>query len=62
MDRLILIVDILGSVLPSKIHKEKSNKMQTMYQNTVPDNVHKRHVQQPSTYKKPEAASPDLGF
>jgi len=24
---------------------------------TVPDNVHQLHVQQPSTYEKPEAAS-----
>ena len=24
---------------------------------TVPDNVHQRHVQQPSTYEKPKAAS-----
>jgi len=35
--------------------------MQTVHQNTVPDNVHKRHIQQPSTYEKPEAASADLG-
>jgi len=27
----------------------------------VPDNVHKLHVQQPSTYAKPEAASAVLG-
>jgi len=27
----------------------------------VPDNVHQLHVQQPSTYKKPEAASAVLG-
>jgi len=24
---------------------------------TVPDNVYQRHIQQPSTYEKPEAAS-----
>jgi len=30
-------------------------------QNTVPDNVHQLHVQQPSTYAKPEAASAVLG-
>jgi hypothetical protein len=29
--------------------------------NTVPDNVHQLHVQQPSTYEKPEAASAVLG-
>jgi len=29
---------------------------------TVPDNVHQPHVQQPSTYEKPEAASAVLGF
>ena len=28
---------------------------------TVPDNVHKLHVQQPSMYKKPKAASAVLG-
>jgi hypothetical protein len=28
---------------------------------TVPDNVHQLHVQQPSTYEKPEAASAVLG-
>jgi len=28
---------------------------------TVPDNVHQLHVQQPSTYAKPEAASIVLG-
>ena len=27
----------------------------------VPDNVHQLHVQQPPTYKKPEAASAVLG-
>jgi hypothetical protein len=29
--------------------------------NTVPDNVHQLHVQQPATYEKPEAASAVLG-
>jgi hypothetical protein len=29
---------------------------------TVPDNAHELHVQQPSTYEKPEAASAVLGF
>ena len=28
---------------------------------TVPDNVHKPHAQQPSTYEKPEASSAVLG-
>jgi hypothetical protein len=28
---------------------------------TLPDNVHQLHVQQPSTYEKPEAASAVLG-
>jgi len=28
---------------------------------TVPDNVHQLHVQQPSTYEKPEVASAVLG-
>jgi len=28
---------------------------------SVPDNVHQPHVQQPSTYEKPEAASAVLG-
>jgi hypothetical protein len=30
--------------------------------NTVPDNVQQLHIQQPSTYKKPEAANAVLGF
>ena len=30
-------------------------------QYTVPNNVHQLHVQQPSTYEKPEAASAVLG-
>jgi len=29
---------------------------------TVPDNVHQLHVQQPSTYEKPEAVSSVLGY
>jgi len=29
---------------------------------TVPDNIHQLHVQQPSMYEKPEAASAVLGF
>ena len=29
---------------------------------TVPDNVHQLHVQQPSTYEKPEAAGAVLGY
>jgi len=29
---------------------------------TVPDKVHQLHIQQPSTYEKPEAASAVLGF
>jgi hypothetical protein len=28
---------------------------------TVPDNVHQLHVQQPSTYEKPEEATAVLG-
>jgi len=28
---------------------------------TVPDNVHQLHIQQPSTYEKPEAAGAVLG-
>jgi hypothetical protein len=28
---------------------------------SVPDNVHQLHIQQPSTYEKPEAASAVLG-
>ena len=28
---------------------------------TVPDHIRQLHVQQPSTYEKPEAASADLG-
>jgi len=31
------------------------------HSDTVPDNVHQLHVQQPSTYEKPEAASAVLG-
>jgi hypothetical protein len=32
-----------------------------MFRVTPPDNVHQLHVQQPSTYEKPEAASAVLG-
>ena len=35
-----------------------SGRCQAQY---VPDNVHQLHVQRPSTYEKPEAASADLG-
>jgi len=28
---------------------------------TMPDNIHQLHIQQPSTYEKPEAASAGLG-
>jgi hypothetical protein len=34
-------------------------RCQTQY--TMPDNVHQLHVQQPSTYEKPEAVSAVLG-
>jgi hypothetical protein len=57
------------------IHEEKSNKMQQcikmllfhiymkfiMFRHSVPDNVYHLHVQQPSTYENPEAASAVLG-
>jgi hypothetical protein len=32
-----------------------------IWKHCVPDNVHQPHVQQPSTYEKPEAASAVLG-
>ena len=32
-----------------------------VFRHTVPDNVHQLHVQKPSTYEKPEAASEVLG-
>jgi len=32
-----------------------------LVRHTVPDKVHQLHVQQPSTYEKPEAASAVLG-
>jgi hypothetical protein len=50
--------------------KKKIQQDATMYQSfiipylyaqCVPDNVHQLHVQQPSTYEKPEAASAVLG-
>ena len=48
--------------------QKKIQQDATMYQNfyysifySVPDNVHQLHVQQPSTYEKPEAASAVLG-
>jgi len=60
---------VCGSVHHSTIRKEKSNKMQQcikifiipcLYEAqhvlSVPDNVHQLHVQQASTYEKPEAA------
>jgi len=41
---------------------KKTQQDATMYQNFImPDNVHQLHVQQPSTYEKPEAASAVLG-
>jgi adenylosuccinate synthase len=52
-------LDVHGTVHHSKIHEEKSNKMQQC--NTVPDNVHQLRVQQPATYEKPEVASAVLG-
>ena len=48
----------------SIIHKEKSNKMQQCIKILlfhIYMNVHQLHVQQPSTYEKPEAASAVLG-
>jgi hypothetical protein len=65
-------LDVRGSVYNSTIHKEKIQQDATIYQNfiipylyeaqhvsgySVPDNVHQQHVQQSSTYEKPEAAS-----
>jgi len=38
-----------------------SNNLPRMKSHSVPDNVHQLHVQQPSTYEKPEAASAVLG-
>jgi len=35
--------------------------LQTVVRHSVPYNVHQLHVQQPSTYEKPEAASAVLG-
>jgi len=43
----------------SVVIKTKSNKIQQCI--NVPDNVHQLHVQQPSTYEKPEAASAVFG-
>jgi hypothetical protein len=50
--------DVRGSVHHSKIHKEKSNKMQQRVKILL---FHQLHIQQPSTYEKPEAASAVLG-
>jgi hypothetical protein len=36
-------------------------KVQSAHSHTVSDKVHQLHVQQPSTYEKPEAASAVLG-
>ena len=33
----------------------------SMFRHSVPDNVYHLHVQHPSTYEKPEAASAVLG-
>ena len=38
-----------------------NNLHRITYQHTVPDNVHQLHIQQPSTYAKPDAASAVLG-
>jgi hypothetical protein len=35
--------------------------MRSLKLHSVPDNVHQLHVQQPSTYEKPEAVSVVLG-
>jgi hypothetical protein len=32
-------------------------RCQAVFRHSVPDNVHQLHVQEPSTYEKPEAAS-----
>jgi hypothetical protein len=37
-------------------------RCQVQYHDTVPDNVHQLHVQQPSTYEKPQAAIAVLSF
>jgi len=39
----------------------KHKMLVDVVRHTVPDNVHQLHVQQPSTYEKPEAASEVLG-
>ena len=58
-------LDVRGSVHHSTIHKEKSKRCNNVskfyYSIFMPDNVHQLHVQQPSTYEKPEAASAVLG-
>jgi hypothetical protein len=41
---------------------EQNYKLQLSGRQRLPDNVHQLHVQRPSTYAKPEAASAVLGF
>jgi hypothetical protein len=42
----------------STIHKEKIQQVATIYQNFIFQYLYEaQHVQQPSTYEKPEAAS-----
>ena len=55
---MYVILDVRGSVHHSTIHKEKIQQDATMYQNFIIQYLYEaQHVQQPSTYKKPEAAS-----
>jgi hypothetical protein len=56
---------VLGDTLPIirslKLHWQPLVFYKSKVVGRVPDNVHQLHVQQPSTYEKPEAANAVLG-
>jgi hypothetical protein len=63
ISEILYPIDICGSMHHSITHR-KSNRMQQCIKilfNIYMDSVQQLHVQQPSTYAKPEAASAVLG-
>ena len=52
---------VVGRVVAGRSQIEYEKVQCTAPSHTLPDNVHQLHVQQPSTYAKPEAASAVLG-
>jgi len=56
----LMFVDPCTIVQFTKKNPTRCNSVSEFYY-TVPDNVHQLHVQQPTTYEKPEVASAVLG-